>query len=91
MNEQSKDKLREYLLWSVALQRSMEVALRGEDPSNVWKHGGYKQFARKYNQILAEVAANVLPLVQPGNVAFAYNNLGTPMPIRAGEVPFIRW
>jgi len=59
MNEQSKDKLREYLLWSVALQRSMEVALRGEDPSNVWKHGGYKQFARKYNQILAEVAANV--------------------------------
>ncbi len=37
----------------------MEVALRGEDPSNVWKHGGYKQFARKYSQILAEVVANV--------------------------------
>ncbi len=59
MSEQNKDKLREYLLWAVALQRSMEVALRGEDPSNVWKHGGYKQFARKYSQILAEVVANV--------------------------------
>jgi hypothetical protein len=59
VSEQSKDKLREYLLWAVALQRSMEVTLRGEDPSNVWKHSGYRQFARKYDQILVEVAANV--------------------------------
>ena len=51
MNEVNKDTLREYLRWTDALQRSMEVALRGEDPANVWKHGGYKQFARKYNQI----------------------------------------
>lgn len=59
MGEQSKKLLREYLLWAVALQRSMEVALQGEDPANIWKHGGYKQFARKYDQILTEVAANV--------------------------------
>jgi hypothetical protein len=55
----SKDKLREYLRWVAALQRSMEVALQGESRTNVWKYGGYKQFARKYDQILSEVAANV--------------------------------
>jgi hypothetical protein len=55
----SKDTLREYLHWTNALLRSMEVALRGEDPTNVWKYGGYKQFARKYNQILTEVSRNV--------------------------------
>lgn len=59
MSDPRKDKLTEYLLWTTALQRSMEVALRGEDPSNVWKHGGYKQFARKYQQILAAVAADM--------------------------------
>jgi hypothetical protein len=37
----------------------MDVCLRGEDPPNVWKHGGYRQFARKYNQILAEVTKQV--------------------------------
>lgn len=59
MNEVNKDILREYLHWTIALQRSMEVALRGEDPANVWKHGGYKQFARKYNQIVEEIASKM--------------------------------
>ena len=59
MNEVNKDTLREYLRWTDALQRSMEVALRGEDPANVWKHGGYKQFARKYNQIVEEIASKM--------------------------------
>jgi hypothetical protein len=52
----NEDTLREYLRWTEALQRSMELALRGEDPANVWKYGGYKQFARKYNQIVTAVA-----------------------------------
>ena len=59
MNEVNKDTLREYLRWTDALQRSMEVALRGEDPANVWKHGGYKQFARKYSQIVEEIASKM--------------------------------
>ena len=59
MNEVNKDTLREYLRWTDALQRSMEVALRGEDPANVWKHGSYKQFARKYNQIVEEIASKM--------------------------------
>lgn len=59
MDNSSKDALREWLRWADALLRSMEVSLRGEDPSNVWKYGGYKQFARKYNQIISEVAKKV--------------------------------
>lgn len=56
MEEMKRKQLREFLRLIDALLRSMEVCLRGEDPANVWKHGGYKQFARKYNQILEEVA-----------------------------------
>lgn len=48
--------LREYLHWVKSLLQSMETALHKEDPSNVWKYGGYKQFARKYNQIATEIA-----------------------------------
>jgi hypothetical protein len=56
-----KEQLRQYVRWTDALLRSMESALRGEDPSNLWKHGGYKVFARKYNQLLTEIA-KVTPL-----------------------------
>jgi REase_DpnII-MboI len=59
MADVNKDVLREYLHWIVALLRSMEVSLRGEDPANVWKYGGYKQFARKYNQVATEIGKNV--------------------------------
>jgi hypothetical protein len=59
MADVNKDALRKYLRWTYALLRSMEVSLRGEDPANVWKYGGYKQFARKYNQIVTEISKNV--------------------------------
>lgn len=59
MTEANKDALRECLRWTDALQRSMEVALRGEDTANLWKYSGYKQFARKYNQIVTEIAKQV--------------------------------
>ena len=59
MTEVDKDALREYLHWTKALLRSMETSLRGEDPASVWKYGGYKAFARKYNQICTEVSQNV--------------------------------
>jgi hypothetical protein len=59
MNDEERGKLRQYLKWTDALLRSMEVCLGGEDPKNQWKHGGYKQFARKYNQILDVVAASI--------------------------------
>ena len=56
MEEGERQRLRECLRWVDALVRSMETCLRGEDPTNVWKHGGYRQFARKYNQIAGMVA-----------------------------------
>lgn len=55
MTDSSKDAIREYLKWTVALQNAMEMALRAESPTNVWKHSGYKQFTRKYMQILTEI------------------------------------
>ena len=51
----TKERLRKYVRWIDALLRSMEVSLQNEDPASVWKYGGYKQFARKYNQILEEI------------------------------------
>lgn len=51
----NKDQLREFIGWADALLRSMEVSQQNENPANLWKYGGYRQFARKYNQILAEV------------------------------------
>lgn len=59
MTDANKDALRKYLRWTDALQRSMEVALRGEDAANIWKYGGYRQFVRKYNQIVTEIAKQV--------------------------------
>jgi hypothetical protein len=61
MEDQAKDQLREFLRWTNALINSMEACLRAEDPGNAWKHGGYKQFARKYTQIVQEIA-KTLPL-----------------------------
>jgi hypothetical protein len=55
VEKSKRDQVREFLRWTDALLRSMEVCLRGDDPKNVWKHAGYKPFARKYVQILLEV------------------------------------
>ena len=57
-DQRNKDQLREYIRWTDALLRSMETVLQ-KDPANVWKHAGYKQFARKHNQIVAEVSRNL--------------------------------
>lgn len=59
MTEPSKDSIREYLKWAIALQAAMETALRAESPTNVWKHSGYKQFARKYMHVLTEISKHI--------------------------------
>lgn len=56
-NDDRKEEIRQFINWTEALIRSMEVSQKNENPSNVWKFGGYRQFARKYNQILTAVAA----------------------------------
>jgi hypothetical protein len=55
----NKDQLREYLKWTDALLRSMETCLRGDDSGNVWKYAGFRQFVRKYNQIIGVVAQSI--------------------------------
>jgi len=44
---------------SMLSSRSMETSLRSEDPANAWKYGGYKQFARKYNDLVKHIGAKV--------------------------------
>jgi hypothetical protein len=56
VTDEDKDALRQYLHWTDALLRSMEVSLRGTDPDSIWKYASYKEYARKYNQIVAEVS-----------------------------------
>lgn len=60
----SKDELRAFLQWTIALQQAMESSIRYDDPSNIWKYGGFRNFAVKYNQILQAVAEKaILPPV----------------------------
>jgi len=54
-----KNKLREYIKWIDSLLRSMDVCLAREDPGNIWKHSGYKQYARKFRQIATVIAKDV--------------------------------
>lgn len=55
MEKSERERIRDFLRWTDALLRSMELCLRVEDPDGLWRHTGYKQFARKYVQILEEV------------------------------------
>jgi len=57
--EENKEALREYVKWADALQRTMEISLRSSDPTSLWKYTSYKQFARKYNDLVKEIATKV--------------------------------
>ena len=59
MPDPSKDELREFLQWTVALQRAMESSIRLDNPENVWKYSGFRDFARKYQQLLETIAKQV--------------------------------
>lgn len=51
--------LRLYWQWIDALITSMETCLHSDNPENVWKYSGYKQFARKYNELVSYIAERV--------------------------------
>jgi len=55
----SESDVRQYWLWADALVTSMEVCLRSDDPSNVWKYGAYKEFARKFNDLVDQIATKI--------------------------------
>lgn len=59
MPDSNKDQLREFLQWTVALQRAMESSVQSSDPAYLWKYSGFRDFARKYTQIVQTVAQTV--------------------------------
>jgi hypothetical protein len=54
-----KEQLREFLQWTVALQRAMESAIGMDDGANMWKYSGFRDFARKYTQLLQVISQQV--------------------------------
>lgn len=51
MNREQQDKIKEFLTQANALLDSMNTSIRS-DPDNIWKYAGYKQYIRKYNQLV---------------------------------------
>lgn len=66
MEEAVRDGLREALLTVTALKSSMEHALRS-DPNAVWRHTTYRQYMRKYNDVVAYVRT-LCPITAPIDV-----------------------
>ena len=56
MTEVDKNQIRQYLKWIDALMRAMDTAVRVDDPHGLWKHAGFKQFARKYNDLVTLIS-----------------------------------
>ena len=56
MPETTNDELRVFLRWTIALQQAMDSSIRHDDPANMWRYAGFKNFALKYNRILQAVA-----------------------------------
>ena len=71
MAELDRDRVREFLKWTDALVRAMDAAVRVDDPNGLWKHSGFKQFARKYNDLVQLIAKEVPlpPVLDLYNVA----------------------
>ena len=84
MAELDRDRVREFLKWTDALVRAMDAAVRVDDPNGLWKHSGFKQFARKYNDLVQLIAKEVPlpPVLDLYNVAA--------IPGNADSVPFQR-
>lgn len=59
MTDTDNNKLRQHLKLTVSLLNAMDGVLQTERSGNIWKHGGYKQFARKYMQIINLVSREI--------------------------------
>ena len=59
MVESDKNPIRQYLKWTDALMRAMEIAVRVDDPHGLWKHAGFRDFARKYNDLFNLISKDV--------------------------------
>lgn len=54
--EPDKAKAVQYLRWAKALLLSMDASVRAADQGGLWRHASYKQFARKYNELVTSAS-----------------------------------
>ena len=66
MDLTARNQLREALLTVTALKTSMEHALRS-DPNAMWRHAAYRDYMRKYNDVVAYVRT-LTPITAPIDV-----------------------
>lgn len=59
MAENDKNYIRQYLKWTDALIRAMDTVVRVDDPNSLWKHAGFRDFARKYNDLVTLINKDV--------------------------------
>lgn len=87
MAEVDRDRLREFIRWTDGLLRAMDAAVRVDDPHGLWRHSGFRQFARKYNEIVGLVAKEVAlpPLFGIYNVDKMAGNADT-VPFQRKEI-----
>ena len=87
MAEPDKSQVRAYLKWTDALMRAMDAAVRVDDPHGLWKHAGFKEFARKYNELLTLISRDVSlpPLLDRYNLDAIRGNADT-VPFQRKEV-----
>jgi hypothetical protein len=55
MDKKQREQLKEFLHYASAILESMNTSLR-TDPDNVWRYASYKQYIRKYNQLVQTVS-----------------------------------
>jgi REase_DpnII-MboI len=66
MGDANRERLREFIKWMDGLIRAMDASVRVENTNDLWIHSGFMQFARKYNELVKLIAAEVqLPPIFP--------------------------
>jgi hypothetical protein len=83
----NKNQIRHYLKWTDALMRAMDTSVRGDDPHGLWKHAGFKQFARKYNDLVTLISneMSLPPLLDQYDLDATRGNAAT-LPFERKEI-----
>jgi hypothetical protein len=85
--DSDKNQIRQHLKWTDALMRAMDTAVRVDDPPGLWKHAGYKLFARKYNDLVTLISKEMSlpPVLDMYNLDAMRGNSDT-LPFQRKEV-----
>lgn len=82
MPEETKEQIREFLQWTIALQRAMETSLQTSDPAYLWRYAGFRDFARKYSQLLQAIVkeTSLPPVLDAYNMEAMRGSMDTTHP-----------